>query len=170
MDIFLLRSQSRYNSSMKYFTFIDRDSFHYSRSKIWETVLHIQAWPTWWKHVVSVTLHTEEKVSESSKIECLFSLFHFIDLQFKIQIICLKKPYYASFNISGDFTGQGRWILKEDQFQTSSTFYLHLQTRHKLLCFIAYFPFGKRLIEYSHRRVMLEGKKMILQRLSIENA
>ena len=151
---------------MKYFTFVDKDSFLYSRSKIWETVLNVTAWPELWKHVYRVQIHTQGEISSHSKIDCYFTLFYILHLHFDIQISRLQKPSYASFDVGGDFSGQGRWILREHENDTSSTLYLHLRTHHFLLRSVSFIPYGKRLIQYSHKRVMLEGKKMILKRLS----
>ena len=150
---------------MKYFTFIDRDNLEYSQSKVWNSVLNIRAWPLHWKHLVTVKLDTAE-ISELSKVDCFFTVFYFIHLHFKIKIVILKPCKYASFKITGDVTGQGRWILTEEPEQTSSVLYLHLKTGHKLLRFISLLPLGNRFIRYSHRVVMDEGKKMILHRLS----
>jgi len=71
-----------------------------------------------------------------------------------------------SFNIGGDFSGQGRWILGEHENEISSTLYLHLRTHHFLLRFVSSLPYGESLILYSHKRVMFEGKKMIIKKLS----
>jgi len=89
-------------------------------------------------------------------------------LHFDIVITSLERESLASFSIEGDFSGQGRWILKRDKNITESTLYLHLKTHHFFLKFISILPFGKNLVEYSHRRVMLEGKKMILKKLAYE--
>ncbi|MDA3947345.1 MAG: hypothetical protein PF439_11770 [Helicobacteraceae bacterium] len=151
---------------MKYFTFVDKDSFIYSRSKIWDTVLNVTAWPELWKHVTSVQIHTQGEISQHSKIDCYFTLFYILHLHFYIKISRLQKPSYASFEVGGDFSGQGRWILRENGNETSSTLHLHLRTHHFLLMFVSSLPYGKRLIQYSHKRVMLEGKKMIIKRLS----
>jgi hypothetical protein len=101
-----------------------------------------------------------------SKIECYFRLFYLLHLRFDIQILKLQKPSYASFTIGGDFSGQGRWILREHENKPLSTLYLHLSTHHSLLRFVSFLPYGENFIQYSHRRVMLEGKKMIIKRLS----
>jgi hypothetical protein len=151
---------------MKYFTFIDKDSFLYSRSKIWETVLNVTAWPELWKHVYRVQIHTRGEITPHSKIDCYFTLFYILHLHFDIQISRLQKPSYASFRVGGNFSGVGRWILRENGEETSSTLYLHLRTHHFLLKFVSALPYGKRLIQYSHIRVMHEGKKMIIKRLS----
>lgn len=87
-------------------------------------------------------------------------------LHFNITVTSLDKENLASFRIGGDFSGQGRWILKTDENITKSTLYLHLRTHHFFLKFISLLPFGKTLVSYSHKRVMLEGKKMILKKLS----
>ncbi len=151
---------------MKYFTFVDKDNFIYSRSKIWDTVLNVGAWPRLWKYVVRVKIHTQGEISSGSKIECYFTLFHLLHLHFDIQISKLQKPSYASFDIGGDFSGEGRWILSKNGDETLSTLYLHLSTHHFLLRFISSLPYGKSLILYSHKRVMLEGKKMIIKGLA----
>ena len=151
---------------MKYFTFIDKDSFVYSPSKIWDTVLNVNSWPELWKHVIKVQIHTQGKISSHSKIDCYFTLFYLLHLHFDIQISRLQQPTYASFDIGGDFSGQGRWILRENEGETLSTLYLHLRTHHFLLRFISHLPYGESLIQYSHERVMFEGKKMILKKLS----
>jgi len=151
---------------MKYFTFFDKDTFIYSRSKIWDIVLNVTAWPKLWKHVSKVHIHSQGKINSDSKIECYFRLFYLLHLRFDIEILTLQKPAYASFTIGGDFSGQGRWILREHENKTVSTLYLHLSTHHFLLRFVSLLPYGRRLVQYSHRRVMLEGKKMIIKRLS----
>ena len=151
---------------MKYFTFVDKDTFIYSRSKIWDTVLNVTAWPRLWKHVSSVQIHTQGEINSDSKVDCYFTLFHLLNLRFEIQISRLQKPSYASFDIRGDFSGQGRWILSGHGNESSSTLYLHLRTHHPLFRLVSSFPYGKNLIQYSHERVMLEGKKMIIKKLS----
>jgi len=151
---------------MKHFTFIDKDSFIYSPSKIWDTVLNVTSWPELWKHVIRVQAHTQGEIGSQSRIDCYFTLFYLLRLRFDIHISRLQKPSYASFDVGGDFSGRGRWILRENGDETLSILYLHLRTHHLLLRFISYLPYGESLIQYSHRRVMLEGKKMILKRLS----
>jgi hypothetical protein len=150
---------------MKYFTFIDKDSFTHTPIKIWNTVLQVHTWPRLWKQVIDVAIHTDGEIHDKSKIDCYFTLFHFLHLHFAITLTVLKEPTYASFDISGDFSGKGRWILRHQDDETLSTLYLHLQTHHFFLKAISRVPFGERLIQYSHRRVMLEGKKMILREL-----
>jgi len=150
---------------MKYFTFIDKDSFSFSAQEIWDMVLNVSQWPRLWKQVIDVEIQTNGEIHQHSKIDCYFTLFHLMHLHFHIQLTSLKKPAYASFNIGGDFSGTGRWILRENSNLTDSTLYLHLQTHHSFLKFIAILPFGERFIQYSHRRVMLEGKKMIIKKL-----
>lgn len=151
---------------MKHFTFIDKDSFTYSPSKVWDIVLNVSSWPELWKHVIQVQVHTQGEISSHSKIDCYFTLFHLLHLHFDIQVTRLHKPSFASFEIGGDFSGRGRWILRKNRDETLSTLYLHLRTHHFLLRFISYLPYGEHLIQYSHRRVMLEGQKMIIKRLS----
>jgi hypothetical protein len=151
---------------MKYFTFVDKDTFIYSRSKIWDTVLNVTDWPKLWKHVSKVNMHTQREINSDSKIECYFRLFYLLHLRFDIQILKIQKPSYASFTIGGDFSGQGRWILCENKNETLSTLYLHLSTHHSLLRIVSFLPYGENFIQYSHRRVMFEGKKMIIKRLS----
>ncbi len=150
---------------MKYFIFIDRNAFPYSQTKIWKTVLNLRLWPELWKHVISVSIHSEGELSPSSTIDCRFTLFHSVRLDFKVRLIHLKPPHYASFRFSGDFSGQGRWILRKKGTKTSSILYLRLCPHHKLLRLISFFPFGNEFIQYTHKRVMLEGKKMIIQKL-----
>ena len=77
---------------MKYFTFVDKDTFIYSRSKIWDTVLNVTAWPRLWKHVSSVQIHTQGEINSDSKVDCYFTLFHLLNLRFEIQISRLQKP------------------------------------------------------------------------------
>ena len=150
---------------MKYFTFIDKDTFTNSPDKIWNVVLNVTQWPKLWKHVIDVHIITHGKVATNSKVDCYFTLFYFLRLNFEIHIICLKKPTYASFNVQGSFSGQGRWILRSKGKETFSTLYLHLRTHHPVLRFIASLPYGERMVQYSHRRVMVEGKKMIVKKL-----
>ena len=145
---------------------MDKDTFTYSRSKIWDTVLNVTAWPQLWKNVSRVQVHTKGEISSDSKIDCYFRLFYLLHLRFDIQISKIQKPSYASFNIGGGFSGQGRWILRENENETLSTLYLHLSTHHSLLRFVSFLPYGESLIQYSHRRVILEGKRMIIKRLS----
>jgi len=150
---------------MKYFTFKDQDHFTFPAFDIWKMVLNVEQWPRLWKQVIDVEIHTNGKIHERSHIDCYFTLFHLMHLHFHIQLTSLKEPAYASFDIKGDFSGKGRWILREKGQETYSVLYLHLQTHHPLLKIISYLPLGERFIQYSHRRVMLEGKKMILTRL-----
>lgn len=150
---------------MKYFTFVDKDAFIYSRSKIWDAVLNVTAWPGLWKQVNRVRIRTKGEIGSDSKIECYFTLFYIFHLRFDIQISRLQKPSYAFFTIGGDFSGHGRWILREDGNETSSAFQLRLRARHFLLRFVSFLPYGESLILYSHKRVMLEGKKMIIKSL-----
>lgn len=150
---------------MKYFTFIDKDTFTDSPDKIWSVVLNVMQWPKLWKHVVDVNIITYGKIDTNSKIDCYFTLFYFLRLYFEIHIICLKKPTYASFSVQGSFSGQGRWILQTQKKETLSMLYLHLRTHHPVLRIISSLPYGKQIVRYSHRRVMLEGKKMILKKL-----
>ena len=150
---------------MKYFTFVDKDTFIYSRSKIWDTALNVLVWPKLWKHVTKVKIDTQGEISPHSRIECYFTLFYIFHLHFDIQILKLQKPSFASFNVGGDFSGRGRWILRENKNETLSILYLHLSTHHFLIRFIASLPYGRSLILYSHKRVMLEGKKMIIKSL-----
>ena len=154
-----------YTTTMKYFTFIDKDSFSFSSPEIWEMVLNVGQWPRLWKQVIDVEIQTNGEIHENSKIDCYFTLFHLMHLHFHIQLTSLKKPQYASFTIGGDFSGTGRWILRENENQTDSTLNLHLQTHHGFLKLISYLPFGESFIQYSHRRVMLEGKNMIIKKL-----
>lgn len=153
---------------MKYFTFVDKDTFIYSGSKIWDTVLNVTAWPELWKHVTGVQISTKGEIRSDSKIDCYFTLFYILHLHFDIQISRLQKPSFASFDIGGDFSGQGRWILHENGNKISSTLYLHLRTHHFLLRFVSFLPYGKDLILYSHKCVMFEGKKMIIKKLADE--
>jgi len=150
---------------VKYFTFVDRECFPFSAQQIWDTVLNVQAWPRLWKQVIDVEIYIQDKIHKGSKIDCYFTLFHLMHLHFHIHITSLSRPQYASFHISGDFSGQGRWILEHQNDEIHSTLYLHLQTHHPFLKGISYLPLGEKLIQYSHKRVMLEGKKMIMTKL-----
>jgi len=151
---------------MEYFTFTDKDNFTYSPDEIWDVVLNVVQWPRLWKHVIDVNIETDGKIDSCSKIDCYFTLFYILHLYFEVRIIFLTQPTYASFSVGGDFSGQGRWILQVQEKETFSTLYLHLRTHHSLLRFISYLPYGEKIIQYSHRRVMLEGKKMILKKLT----
>ncbi|MFT7004145.1 MAG: hypothetical protein ACJAWW_001498 [Sulfurimonas sp.] len=151
---------------MKYFTFVDKDHLAYTKKEIWDVVLDVKSWPLLWKYVVDITLYKDEKVSEGTKIDCYFTLYHLLNLHFNVSIETLKKEEFASFSIEGDFSGKGRWILKTENALSESELFLHLQTNHFLLKFISILPFGEKMVQYSHRRVMLEGKKMIIKKLS----
>jgi len=151
---------------MKYFTFTDKDNFSFPPIKIWTMVLNVEQWPRLWKQVIDIEIHTDSKIHEHSRIDCYFTLFHLMHLHFDIQLTSLQEPKYASFTISGDFSGTGRWVLRQKEERTSSRLNLHLQTHHSFLKIISHLPFGERFIQYSHRRVMLEGKKMIIKKLT----
>ncbi len=144
---------------MKYFIFIDKNNFSYSQAKIWKSALNIQTWPKLWKHVISISTHTDKALSTSSKISCHLRLCYYINLNFIVHITCLKPSYYASFEFFSDFTDQGRWISRQTGDVTSSALYLRLRPHHKFLRIINYFPFGNSFILYTHMQIMLEGKR-----------
>jgi len=153
---------------MKYFTFRDENKFPYSKEKIWNTVLNIQQWPKSWKNIYSIQISNHTKVQQSSQIHCHLILVYFIHLNFDVSVHHLKTNTYANFSFKGDFTGQGRWLLKTEDSLTLSLLHLHLQPHHPFLRFISFLPFGRKLLLYSHKHVMSEGKKMIIKRLSYE--
>ncbi len=153
---------------MKYFTFKDKNRFSYSKEKIWQTVLNIHTWPSSWKNVYSIQINNDTQVKQFASIHCHLILLYLIHLHFDVYIHHLQKESYANFSFTGDFTGQGRWILKTEGSHTLSLLNLHLQPHHPLLRMISFVPFGRRLLLYSHQHVMEEGKKMIIKRLSYD--
>ncbi len=150
---------------MRYFTFRDKNRFSYSKEKIWKSVLNIHQWPHSWKNVYSIQINNTTEVKQFAQIHCHLILLHLIHLHFDVYIHRLKKETYANFSFTGDFTGQGRWILKTQGSDSISLLHLHLQPHHPFLRIISFLPLGRRLLLYSHQRVMAEGKKMILKRL-----
>lgn len=151
---------------MHTYHFITKWYFKAPAECVWQELVDIQAWPTWWKGWQKVTpkgLETSSRVGTKAYHEVRGFLPY--GLHFTTEITELHRPNRLAIRSSGDLVGTGRFELDERDGGTYVTYYWDVATPRRFLDAIAGFGFTRLLMELNHDHLMENGFRGLKLRL-----
>ena len=144
-------------------------SFQEKADILWNTVIDVQSWPSIWKEFKEIKFAgNEETIKQKSIIHCKVKSLLPIIISFSVEIIEIENLNYIAIISRGDFVGSGKWILTEKETFTESSFEWRVRTTNSFINLINNLPFGRKLLEYNHNRIMKKGQNALIRKLKLQ--
>jgi len=152
---------------MEMYHFIATWFFQASIEKVWDEVIDVEAYPTWWPGIRRVTIQGPEsriRVGSIVDYEWKGSLPNI--LQFSIKVTILQPPNIVELKSLGDLVGKGKGVLESQNDGTIVTFYWDVGMSNPFLNLVGKLPFVKTVLEKSHNDVMAKGYQALKIKLA----
>lgn len=154
---------------MPLYHFVTNWFFHAPIERVWEELVHVADWPSWWASWKSVVVHdstSEAQVGSMVDHEVRGSVFY--TLRFRTVVTALEPPRLLAIASSGDLIGIGTFVLALFHEGTAVTYRWDVRLSNPVLDFLGRLPFVRTLMERNHNSVMEEGYRGLKKRLEGE--
>jgi len=152
---------------MEMYHFITTWFFQTPIEKVWNEVIDVEAYPTWWPGIRRAMIQGPESRIQVSSIvdyELKGSLPNV--LQFSTKITGLQPPNIIELKSLGDLVGEGRGVLESQSDGTIVSFHWDVGMSNPFLNLIGKLPFVKTMLEKSHNDMMAKGYQALKTRLA----
>lgn len=132
--------------------------------QVWEAIVDTQAWPDWWKGVVSAeVLDPGAADGIGRRVRYAFRSALPYTLSFDIVLREVRRPRLLLGDASGDLEGTGRWDLIEDGGVTTLACTWHVRTTGAAMSALT--PLLRPAFVWNHHLVMRWGAEGLARRL-----
>jgi uncharacterized protein YndB with AHSA1/START domain len=135
-------------------------------TSVWESIVHSELWPTWWKGSESVT-----ELARGSE-NGIGNLRRYIwrgllpyRLTFDIEVTYIAPHRVLEGKARGDLKGLGRWQFTPRLNETVVRYDWKICPNNRSLCIL--FPLARSLFEWNHNIVMRWGAEGLSHRLGV---
>lgn len=131
---------------------------------VFDALLRVEEWPTWWRGVRAVRLveHGDERGIGTVHRYSFRSLLPY-SLGFEVRVTALDEPVRLSGDATGELEGAGTWLLRDGDGRTHVEYRWEVRTTRWWMNLLA--PFAKRAFERNHDVVMDWGRQGLARRL-----
>ena len=134
--------------------------------RVWEEIIDIEAWPTWWQSIKRATIRgPEPRLQLASMADCEVKGALPKTLHLSMEVTTFQPPNFMDLKSSGDLLGGGQWVLERQTNGTAVTFYWDVGMTNSFLNLLGKLPFVKAMMEKSHNDVMDNGYRVLKPRL-----
>ncbi|MCP9451211.1 MAG: SRPBCC family protein [Nitrospira sp.] len=151
---------------MPLYHFITNWFFQAPIERVWEELIHVADWPSWWASWKRVVIHgsaSEVQVGSMVEHEVRGSVLY--TLRFRTVVTALEPPKLLTIASSGDLVGVGTFVLEPFNDGTAVTYRWDVRLSNPVLDFLGRLPFARTLMECNHDTVMEEGYRGLKKRL-----
>ncbi|ODS29817.1 MAG: Polyketide cyclase / dehydrase and lipid transport, partial [Candidatus Scalindua rubra] len=134
----------------------------YPIEKVWEKLINIEAWPSWWGEFKQASIkNAGETLQEGSIVECAVKGGLPYTLRFTMETKSIQPPKFMQFRITGDLQGDYRWVLDSRAGGTAVTAYWDCGTPKPIMNISVQLPFVKGVLERNHSELMANGYRAL---------
>jgi uncharacterized protein YndB with AHSA1/START domain len=162
----LPREIQREGIRMETYHFVTNWHFHAPMERVWDELIHVSAWPTWWSSWRKAQYRGGESQSQLGSLvdnEVKGTLPY--ALRFTTEVILIQPPQRLEFKSSGDTVGSGKIVLEQRDNGTAVTYYWDVATTNAAFNLLGKLPFVRAMIEKNHAYVMDDGYHALKQRV-----
>jgi uncharacterized protein YndB with AHSA1/START domain len=148
------------------YTFLDQWFIPHPIERVWEAIVHAEAYPTWWGEVYRRITPLNERQADQvgARAEVLAHGWLPYQLHFVSEITRVEPPYRLGLSTQGDLTGVCLWTLQSTVKGTAVSFAWNAQADKPLLRFFS--PVLKPLFAWNHRWCMVKGEAALKRLLA----
>jgi uncharacterized membrane protein len=136
--------------------------------RVWEEILHLERWPSWWKYVVGVVElepGAADGVDKRQRV-LLRARLPSYTLGFDTRITRVQPPTALEAAATGGLEGTGRWALAPDDGGTLVRYTWDVRTTGWLMNLLA--PVARPVFDWNHGQLMREGGQGLARRLGVD--
>ena len=148
---------------MRMYHFVTDWSFRAPCSKVWDAIMDVEAYPTWWPSFKKARIRGADKSSAVGVFIDATVGGALGDLNFTLEVSEVDLHKKLLLKSSGDLRGAGMWVFEHSEDETRVKFYWDVATTSWIMNFIGLF--AKPLLTRSHDSVMASGYKVLKSRI-----
>jgi Polyketide cyclase / dehydrase and lipid transport len=136
--------------------------------RVWEEIVHLERWPSWWKYVVRVVElepGAADGVGKRQRV-LLRARLPSYTLGFDTRTTRVQPPTALEADATGGLEGTGRWALAPDDGGTLVRYTWDIRTTGWLMNLLA--PVARPVFDWNHGQLMREGGQGLARRLGVE--
>lgn len=151
---------------METYHFVTNWHFHAPIERVWDEIVHVSAWPTWWPSWRKAQHRSGESKPQLGSImdhEVKGTLPY--SLRFTTEVVLFQPPQLMETKSSGELVGNGKFVLEQRDDGTAVTYYWDVATTNPVFNLLGKLSFVRAMIEKNHDYVMDEGYRALKQRV-----
>jgi len=146
--------------------FVTKWFFHASIERVWEEIVDIPSWPSWWVGWKKTVFHGSAPPLQLGSVidhEVRGALPYRVC--FRTVVTLFQPPHRLEIASSGDLVGTGSLILDQQGHGTAVTYFWDVGLSNPLLNFLGKLSFTRILLNKNHDYVMDEGYRGLKKRI-----
>jgi uncharacterized protein YndB with AHSA1/START domain len=151
---------------METYHFITKWHFRAPIELVWDVIVDVGAWPTWWPSWRKAQSRSGESRSQLGSItdhEVKGTLPY--SMRFTTEVVRFESPRLLESTSTGDLVGNGRFVLEERDDGTAVTYYWDVATSNPVFNLLGKLPFVRAMVEKNHDHVMDDGYRGLKRRV-----
>ncbi|MGW4928232.1 SRPBCC family protein [Agromyces sp. NPDC004153] len=133
-------------------------------ARVWDELLDIDAWPTWWRGFERVDVVREGDANGVGNVRDLVTHGRLpYRLRYRVEVVRVEPLRLIEARSTGDLEGFGRWTTESTDGGTRAVYLWHVRTTNRILRALS--PLARGTLTRNHDRVMEWGRQGILERL-----
>lgn len=151
---------------MTIYHFVTNWVFHAPRERVWEEIVNVTEWPSWWTNWKKAAAHDPAAQARLGSVvdhEVRGRLPY--SLRFRTVVTAFEPPRLLTIASSGDLVGVGTFVLDPFNGGTTVTYRWDVGLSNPLLNVLGRVSFARALMEKNHDAVMDEGYRGLKERL-----
>lgn len=136
------------------------------RSDVWSAIEDAEAWPRWWRGVVSseqVDRGHADGIGRRYRVGWRSFVPYVLEFDFTVDAV--TEPGYMAGHATGALEGSGTWRLYEQDGVTAVTYDWRVRTTKPWMNLVA--PVGRPVFHFNHNWVMRRGGEGLAARLGV---
>ena len=128
---------------MKIDHFVTEWFFQAPIERVWEEIIDVEAWPTFWQTYKKATIRGPEPRLQlgsvvDSEVRPKGALSY--TLRFTLEVTAFQPPILMEIKSSGDLVGTGKWVLEPQAGGTAVTYYWDVGLTNPILNLLRQLP------------------------------
>jgi len=151
---------------MEPYHFVTTWFFHSPIERVWEEIVDIPSWPSWWTSWKKATFHGSVPPLQLGSVidhEVRGRLPYCV--RFRTVVTVFQPPHRLEIMSSGDLAGTGTLVLDPRDHGTGVTYCWDVGLSNPLLNLLGKLSFTRALLEKNHNYVMDEGYRGLTARI-----
>jgi uncharacterized protein YndB with AHSA1/START domain len=146
---------------MAMYRFVTHWQFDAPIDRVWDVLNTPARYPDWWPSIVEYHDLKPGVTGLGASAERVVRGRLPYRLRYRTVVTCFDPPRELGYDATGDLTGEGRFVLAEQEGKTEVVFYWDVRTSGFWLNLLA--PLLKWLFAWNHNWVMAQGERGLAQ-------
>jgi uncharacterized protein YndB with AHSA1/START domain len=144
---------------MRIYHFVTDWSFKAPVNKVWDAIVDVEAYPTWWPGFKKAQIRGTDKTLRIGTVIDVTVKGFLGELNFTLEVRELEMHKKLLFKSSGDLQGTGLWVFEQQNRETRVRYYWDVGTTGLLMNLVGLF--AKPWLTRSHEKVMSVGYRVL---------